>query len=309
MEVSAVSQPIKKPDGLVDARDLSTWRKGAAVLEVVVVFILAAAFGRWRYAATAEVLGSQAQAYVSGVVMVAIAALLVFGLRRDPVAYGYTLRRWRRDLDVGMTAYLVRFISWIPGLGLLLLLDLSYRSLPGALLLAIATSAEIIVMLAVLQRRGRTEPRALPNLIILLSLLALPIALAALRRGPLGEVVFTVVWQFLFSGFGEEMLYRGYMQSRLNQAFGRPYTIRGVRFGPGLILASLVFALSHVLNTYNPFVGSYELSWGWGIWTFVTGLLFGIIREGTDGLLAPAIAHGLPDAVGEAFAIVFGWQL
>jgi membrane protease YdiL (CAAX protease family) len=35
-------------------------------------------------------------------------------------------------------------------------------------------------------------------------------------------------------------------------------------------------------------------------------LLFGVLREKTGSLLAPGLAHGLPDAVGEALVKVFG---
>ena len=41
----------------------------------------------------------------------------------------------------------------------------------------------------------------------------------------------------------------------------------------------------------------------------VAGLMFGVIREKTGTLLASGIAHGLPDAVGEALAKIFGWML
>ncbi len=104
---------------------------------------------------------------------------------------------------------------------------------------------------------------------------------------------------------GEELYYRGYIQSRVNQEFGRPYRLLGVEFGPGLLVAAFIFGLSHVLNNFNPFVGQYTLNWWWGLWTFFGGLLFGLIREKTGSLLAAGIAHGLPDAVGESFALLF----
>jgi membrane protease YdiL (CAAX protease family) len=40
----------------------------------------------------------------------------------------------------------------------------------------------------------------------------------------------------------------------------------------------------------------------------VGGLFFGVIREKTGSLVAPGIAHGLPDAVGEALMKIFGWR-
>jgi membrane protease YdiL (CAAX protease family) len=111
-----------------------------------------------------------------------------------------------------------------------------------------------------------------------------------------------VIWQFVFSGFGEEILYRGYFQSRINEEFGRPYSFLGANFGIGLVISSLLFATAHVLNPFNPFKGSYDLAWGWGLWTFFAGLFFGLMREKTGSIIASGIAHGLPEAFGDAIA-------
>ena len=146
------------------------------------------------------------------------------------------------------------------------------------------------------------------NGVIVGLLLLFPIVLAwAMRRLTL-VIVSTVVWQFVCSGFGEEFVWRGYVQSRLNQAFGRPWTFFGVQCGPGLLIASLLFGLLHAFNTYDPAAGQYHLAWGWALWTVFSGLLFGLIREKTGSLLACGIAHGLPDAVGEAAGRVLGWM-
>jgi membrane protease YdiL (CAAX protease family) len=36
-------------------------------------------------------------------------------------------------------------------------------------------------------------------------------------------VASTTIFMFHFAGFGEEILFRGYFQSRLNEDFGRPW--------------------------------------------------------------------------------------
>lgn len=82
----------------------------------------------------------------------------------------------------------------------------------------------------------------------------------------------------------------------------------GDQFGAGLVIASLLFGLLHAFNTYDPEVGFVSLSWGWAFFTTFGGLLFGILREKTGSLLTPGIAHGLPDAVGEALGKIFGWM-
>jgi membrane protease YdiL (CAAX protease family) len=102
-------------------------------------------------------------------------------------------------------------------------------------------------------------------------------------------------------------MYRGYFQGRINQAFGRPFKLFGIQFGPGLFIAALLFGLMHAFNGLKPGLGIGSMYWGWALWSFFGGLFGGIIREKTGTLLAPGIAHGLPDAVGEPLRILMGW--
>ena len=146
------------------------------------------------------------------------------------------------------------------------------------------------------------------NIITTILLFLFPIVLASVMVKLSLIIVSTVVWHFFFSGFGEEIVWRGYVQSRLNQVFGRPMRAFGVQFGAGLIITSILFGLLHAFNTYNPEIGLASLSWGWALFTAFSGLLFGILREKSSSLLAPGIAHGLPDAVGEALGKIFGWM-
>lgn len=143
---------------------------------------------------------------------------------------------------------------------------------------------------------------------VTLLLLFIPIGVA-LALGKLSLVIVsTVIWQFVLSGFGEEFIYRGYFQSRLNQAFGRPMCLFGIQFGPGLIIASLLFGLLHAFNLSISTIGFSSLDWDAAFFSAMGGLFFGVIREKTGTLLAPAIAHGLPDAVGEPLIKMFGWE-
>lgn len=244
--------------------------------------------------------------YTGSFIFAGVPALLIWLTRRRWADYGVTLENWRTSLDIGMKAYLVDLIfPLMIGFGTVFLLGTNYQSLPGGLVIALTELIAIFIMLLLLKkqkpaRSGRT------NLIVIGLLLLLPIVVALAVRKLSLIVVSTVIWQFLFSGFGEEFIWRGYVQSRLNQAFGRPYQLLGVQFGAGLLLASLLFGLTHVFNTYDPANGRYTLAWGWGLWTMFAGLFFGILREKTGSLVAPGIAHGLPDAVGEALGRVFG---
>lgn len=236
---------------------------------------------------------------------IAVPALMIWLPRRNWAEYGVSLVNWPTNLDIGIKAFLVTFIPLVFGLGGAMQLGLDPNKVSGGLFVAMTEVIGLALMVWILNRQKPVKSGR-RNVISILLLLLLPI-LVALAMGRLTVVIVsTVVWQFIFSGFGEEFAFRGYFQSRLNQAFGRPMRLFGIQFGAGLIIASLLFGLWHVENTYDPAVGFSSLAWGWGLWTFVAGLFFGVLREKTGTLLAPGLAHGLPDAVGEPLRLLFG---
>ncbi|MFZ5858492.1 MAG: CPBP family intramembrane glutamic endopeptidase [Chloroflexota bacterium] len=243
--------------------------------------------------------------YTAEILFIAIPALVIWLTRRKWADYGVSLADWATNLDIGIKAYLVRIIS-VGALVATLMLGIGYASLTGGLLISIADVFAIALMLWLLARQ-KTVQNGKPNLIITGLLLLFPILVGLAMDRLSVIVVSTVVWQF-FSGFGEEFVFRGYVQSRLNRAFGRPMRMFGIQFGAGLIVTSLLFGFFHAFNTYDPAVGLSSLSWGWALFTTFGGLFFGILREKTGSLLAPGIAHGLPDAVGEALGKIFGWM-
>jgi len=188
----------------------------------------------------------------------------------------------------------------------------------GSVVSAAGYIIAIYLILLILRRReklkepndsAKKQPATTLNLVFLVGLLFLPILLGLYLNRLTLQVISTVIWQFFFSGFGEELLYRGYIQSRINQEFGRPYKVLGINFGIGLLITSLLFSSAHVLNPFNPFAGRFELAWWWGFSSFFAGLFFGLVREKTGSIVAAGIAHGLPDAVGEASALLFNISL
>lgn len=165
----------------------------------------------------------------------------------------------------------------------------------------------VVVMIWVMNRH-KLVASARNNLIMIAVLLALPIVMALMMKKLYVVIVSTIVWQFVLSGFGEEFAFRGYIQSRLNQAFGRTMRLLGIQFGAGLIVSSLLFGLLHVFNTFDPAIGFASLGWGALIGNVLAGLFFGFIREKTGTLLAPSIAHGFPDAIGEPMMKMVDWM-
>jgi len=96
-----------------------------------------------------------------------------------------------------------------------------------------------------------------------------------------------VAYQLFYIGFPEELFFRGYLQQRFDDAFGRPWRLFGASWGPGLLLANLLFAAGHLLVTGDP--GRLNV--------FFPGLLFGWLQARTGALIAPMLFHGLCNIV------------
>lgn len=115
------------------------------------------------------------------------------------------------------------------------------------------------------------------------------------------RAVSAFAFYILFLAPGEELLFRGYIQSRLNRAFGRPYVFMGAPFGAGLVVAAVLFSLFHVVNLPMLYAGMLQPLWWRALPTLAWGLLFGYLRERTGSILAPALVHGVPQALAWAF--------
>lgn len=93
-----------------------------------------------------------------------------------------------------------------------------------------------------------------------------------------------VVVQVVLVAFPEEFFFRGYLQTMLARRFHRRFHLPGLRaisMGWAVPLASLIFALSHSFIT---------VQW-WHIFIFFPSLVFGWLREKTQGLVAPILFH------------------
>lgn len=226
--------------------------------------------------------------------MVAVPLLLLTILRRNLADYGLRFTDWRQDLRVALTAYLPA------SLGILPTAFVAYQRWSGAIVLAASLLSALFVIAWLLHRK------LIPLMgVITIALTVIGFGWAALSRGtlpPVGSAVKGFVLFAIFVGIGEEVLWRGYVQSRLNQAFGRPYTFCGVQWGLGLVIASVLFGFVHVLNT-SAATGQVGWYWPWGFWNVFSGLLFGYVRERTGNVLAPAFLHGIPHGLGAALGL------
>ncbi|MEM0049880.1 MAG: CPBP family intramembrane glutamic endopeptidase [Candidatus Bathyarchaeia archaeon] len=115
---------------------------------------------------------------------------------------------------------------------------------------------------------------------------------------PLG-IILNVIYFMVFVGLVEEAYFRGYVQSRLNEVFERRwrrliFKAWKVNYGVGLLLTSVIFALIHIVNYWNPITLRWEPVWWMPLHIlgcFAFGCLAGAMREASD-IYTSASLHG-----------------
>jgi membrane protease YdiL (CAAX protease family) len=283
--------------------------RGRSIVEVLAVFssfqlitiLLPGVSGlvRWEQ----RVLG---WSYFTGFLMVLIPTLAMVLQKRELELYGLTLRRWETSLDVGLKGYLYMVTPQI----LLTLLSsdgAAYLHVDGSLVLSFSMLVTLFLLLRRLTGRSyKPFSSTRVRLLVAAVLLAIPLLLGAVYERLTLKVFSTILWQLIFGGFGEELFYRSYVQSTVNEEYGRPWSVEGVAFGPGLLVSSALYGLSRALNTVRPLQGVYTVSWSWGFFAFSVGVFYGFIREHTGDIVGSGVTNSLVDSVGEVFNKVFG---
>jgi len=123
------------------------------------------------------------------------------------------------------------------------------------------------------------------NAFVIFSMLTVIIAYFTFEYIP---VISKILYHIFIVGLGEELLFRGYLQSSFNRYFGKSFNIGNVKFGWGLFLSVLLFGLMHALVVVPPL-------WPWALFTFILGLILGFIREKDGSILAAALLHAMLD--------------
>jgi membrane protease YdiL (CAAX protease family) len=263
-----------------------------ALIEVVAVFALtlslvavvgASPIGTWTRRVTNR-------AFLEYVVMTAVPLLILIVSRRSLASFGISFHNLRYHIGIALTAFLPVAVASIP------LAFVDEQAWAGALILV---PIELALLFAVGYLLRRKPTLGSNNAMAGVALIGLGGRLTA-EFSP-GNAVSALLFYVFFLGLGEEILFRGYIQSRLNMAFGRPFTFFGVPWGWGALMATGLFALMHVLNLGSLTVGQWHLTPWWGLWTFFGGLVLAFVREKTGSIAASTLLHGLPQGIAYAF--------
>ena len=208
--------------------------------------------------------------------------------RRNPGAYGLTKDNLRQHARLALRAIAV----FMPASFLFLVIGLlgtDFKHWLGSFILTLGFAAAGVVILRYTRRlENIAETKiSLNGFLGYIGLLIAGVGLVYLFQ-PISELIARIIIVLIFVGFLEEFFWRGYVQTRLNDVFGRPYTLFNVNYGAGLLLGAVIFGLFHPL-----FANEMPLPWAWALWAAMTGLINGFLREKSGAVVAPALLHGV----------------
>lgn len=112
------------------------------------------------------------------------------------------------------------------------------------------------------------------------------------------EPIQLVAYHVLFVAIPEELYYRGYVQSRLDEVWAPRWRIGGALLGPGWLVTCVVFALGHSIVSFQ---------W-WHFAIVFPSLVFGWMRARTGGVLAGAFFHAWCNVAVGVLDVVYGLQ-
>lgn len=102
-----------------------------------------------------------------------------------------------------------------------------------------------------------------------------------------------ILYEIIVVATPEEFFFRGYFQGKMNILFEKKWKLLGATIGPGLVLTSLIFALSHSV-----------ISWQWWhIFIFFPSMAFGWLKEKSGTITAGILFHATCNLVAQWIAL------
>ena len=276
--------------------------KGRSVLEASVVFSVfmlttmmlpgVRALTRWEV----RTLGGS---FFTGVLMVIISVIAIIATRLDFEEVGVTRSNWRSSVNAGFKGYLVFLVpqfllTFFNGWGV------DYREF-GVLAVLLGLVVLLVGYLLLMNLGKGTGDISKLGAALMVIIVFIPFVTAFIYDALSLKLFVSFIWHVLVGGFAEEFMFRGYIQSTVNREYGKHWTVRGVKFGPGILVSSTLYGLSRAMRAMKPWSGVYTINVGWGLYAFALGLFYGVIREVTGDLIGSGTANALIDGVGAIF--------
>lgn len=241
--------------------------------------------------------------YSAGLCMIVFSVLAVRVRGWRLREFGVNLNDWRYNLNLGIFWGILELVTLLAVVWLIGFHPANYANPGTPWGLALIGSGIALLYALLLIRMLRTRRRwlaaapAAVSILVLVILWSLPVLTATYQHRALAPIIGTVGWTVIGAGLGEEIFFRGCIQTRLDMAFGKPAVLWGLRFGVGLIVSSLLFGLVHALNTVDYFNGQYHFNWSSAVFNCFAGLVYAVMREKTASIFPGVIAHGISDVL------------
>jgi hypothetical protein len=272
--------------------------RGRSVLEAVAVFSVIVAvqylvpgvsqLARWE----TRVLG---ESYFLGLLTAAVPLMALVASKGSLEDYGLAVADWRASLGRGLAGYLYL----LPSNLVVFVTSLTWGGVAYLPVSVLASGVTLLSMFLALRHLSPGwGPKTRRDLALVALLLGAPLILSALYGSLRLRLASVVVWELVLGGVAEEVLFRGYVQGRVNEEYGRPWSFMGVGFGPGLLVSSVLYGLAGAISGFRPWRDLYSFSLPVGVHGVALGLFLGFLREATGDIWAGSVANGLSGAVG-----------
>jgi uncharacterized protein len=247
-----------------------------SIIEVVVVFILMIYLFRFVNSTPLawDIIDFFGGRLFPGYIALLIASLILYYFRvcnqtKDPIS-----KKLKYQLDVITAGFFPFFVLSV------LLTWIDWKQWAGAVLISILE----IGLLFWFAQMAKDRP-SWPSTSIIGGFFLITTAFQNSTR--FASVFTDIISVYLFVALSEEILFRGYIQSRLNSVFGRPKRFFNIHWGCGLIITSVLFGFWHLGWSLD------MLAWPHVLWTIFAGLCLGFVREKSESVIAPAFLHGI----------------
>ena len=213
---------------------------------------------------------------------------LIFLLHKNKADFGIYFPKTKGALRLAWQAYAIGGPACMTFL-YIGLMGWGLHDWPSAMSLAAVFSLVAYVIPRITKNLANDLPsqKSLKPIFLFVILSLVTLVVAYFTNG-LVPYLWRVLYYLFIVALGEEMFFRGYMQSAMNRYFGKPFSMGGVSFGWGLVLAALAFGLIHALVATPP-------TWPHALWTFIFGLSLGYLREKEGSILVAVFFHALMD--------------
>lgn len=286
--------------------------KAKSIAEVLFVFLFMKFFSIWldSILVNADV-DSGWRTFFFGLQAIVIPVAIIGFSGRKWSTYGLSLKDSKSQIHYGFAGAMIMMILGL-GFGFLKSRGISTSGRTGSIILSLVAIIMIALFVFIFRKNKKTEKteksikiRLIYQLSILLIMTGCPIAAALIKGNNVPGIIAWDLYFLIMVGFGEELKFRGYFQSRINEGYGRPWNFFGISFGPGLLIVSFLFGLSHIIQfgVFNPFLGQYDINPWMGLQAFLGGFFYGLIREKSESIVSSGIAHGVPNVFGQVLSM------